>query len=48
MADDDPTRRVPPESPGAFDPERTVKASAVGQKVFGRYLLESLAGGESI
>jgi formylglycine-generating enzyme required for sulfatase activity len=44
MADDDSTRRVPQESPGAFDPERTVKVSAVGQKVFGRYVLESLAG----
>jgi formylglycine-generating enzyme required for sulfatase activity len=44
MADDDPTRRIPAESPGAFDSERTVKVLATGQKVFGRYVLEVLAG----
>jgi serine/threonine protein kinase len=25
MADDDPTRRIPPEAPGGFDPEHTAK-----------------------
>ena len=35
MADDDPTRRIPAESPGAFDSERTVKVLATGQKLGG-------------